>query len=81
VVVMKSQETFGIYAIRLPACPSFGIFYEEHSPKKCPMEETRVRSVWSAMVRVVTKPLAYKVGLLASELLEHSGMVLKSLYQ
>jgi len=45
------------------------------------MEETRVRSVWSAMVRVVTKPLAYTVGVLADELLERSGMVLKSLYQ
>ena len=45
------------------------------------MEETRARSVWGVMTRVVAKLLAYMVGFLANELLGRLGTALKSLYR
>lgn len=45
------------------------------------MEETRARSVWGTMTRVVAKLLAYMVGFLANELLGRPGTALKSLYR
>lgn len=45
------------------------------------MEETRARSVWGVMTRVVAKLLAYMVGFLVNESLERPGTDLKSLYR
>jgi hypothetical protein len=45
------------------------------------MEETRARSVWGVMTRVVAKLLAYMVGFLANEALGRPGTALKSLYR
>jgi hypothetical protein len=45
------------------------------------MEETRARSVWGVMTRVVAKLLAYMVGFLANETLGRPGTALKSLYR
>ena len=45
------------------------------------MEETRARSVWGVMTRVVAKLLAYMVGFLANEILGRPGTALKSHYQ
>jgi hypothetical protein len=45
------------------------------------IEETRARSVWGVMTRVVAKLLAYMVGFLANEALGRPGTALKSLYR
>ncbi|WP_259087697.1 transposase [Salinibacter ruber] len=45
------------------------------------MEETRARSVWGVMTRVVAKLLAYMVGFLANEALGRPGTALKSRYR
>ena len=45
------------------------------------IEETRARSVWGVMTRVVAKLLAYMVGFVANEALGRSGTALKSLYR
>jgi len=45
------------------------------------MEETRARSVWGVMRRVVAKLLAYMVGFVANEALGRPGTALKSLYR
>jgi hypothetical protein len=44
------------------------------------VEETRARSVWGVMTRVVAKLLAYMVGFVANEALDRPGTALKSLY-
>jgi hypothetical protein len=45
------------------------------------MEETRARSVWDVMTRVVAKLLAYMVGFVANEVLDRPVRALKSLYR
>ena len=45
------------------------------------IEETRARSVWGVMTRVVAKLLSYMVGFVVSESLERPGTALKSLYR
>ena len=45
------------------------------------IEETRARSVWGAVTRVVAKLLAYMVGFVANEALRRPGTALKSLYR
>jgi hypothetical protein len=45
------------------------------------MEETRARSVWGVMTRVVAKLLAYMVGFLINKLLGRPGTAPKSLYR
>jgi hypothetical protein len=45
------------------------------------MEETRARSTWGVMTRVVAKLLSYMVGFLANEALGRPGTALKSLYR
>ena len=45
------------------------------------MEETRARSVWGAMTRVVAKPLAYMVGYRINQALGRRQTALKSLYR
>ena len=45
------------------------------------IEETRARSVWGVMTRVVAKLLAYMVGFVANEALGRPGTALKSLYR
>jgi len=45
------------------------------------IEETRARSVWGVMTRVVAKLLAYMVGFVANEVLDRPGTALKSLYR
>jgi len=44
------------------------------------VEETRARSVWGMMTRVVSKLLSYMVGFVANEALDRPGTALKSLY-
>jgi len=44
------------------------------------IEETRARSVWGVMTRVVAKLLSYMVGFVANEALDQPGTALKSLY-
>lgn len=45
------------------------------------MEETRARSLWGVMTRVVAKLLSYMVGFVANEALGRPGTALKSLYR
>jgi hypothetical protein len=45
------------------------------------VEETRARSVWGVMTRVVAKLLSYMVGFVANEALDRPGTALKSLYR
>ena len=45
------------------------------------IEETRARSVWGVMTRVVAKLLAYMAGFVVNEALGRPGTALKSLYQ
>lgn len=45
------------------------------------IEETRARSVWGVMTRVVAKLLAYMAGFVANEALGRSGTALKGLYR
>jgi hypothetical protein len=45
------------------------------------IEETRARSDWGVMTRVVAKLLAYMVGFVANEALGRPGTALKSLYR
>jgi hypothetical protein len=45
------------------------------------IEETRARSVWGVMTRVVAKLLAYMVSFVANEALGYPGTALKSLYR
>ncbi|MFP4229305.1 MAG: IS982 family transposase [Salinivenus sp.] len=45
------------------------------------IEETRARSVWGVMTRVVAKLLAYMVGFVVNEALGRPGTALKSLYR
>lgn len=45
------------------------------------IEETRARSVWGVMTRVVAKLLSYMVGFVANEALGRPGTALKSLYR
>jgi hypothetical protein len=45
------------------------------------IEETRARSVWGVMTRVVAKLLSYMVGFVVNESLGRPGTALKSLYQ
>ena len=45
------------------------------------IEETRARSVWGVMTRVVAKLLAYMVGFVVNEVLGRPGTALKSLYR
>jgi len=45
------------------------------------IEETRARSGWGVMTRVVAKLLSYMVGFVANEALGRPGTALKSLYR
>jgi len=45
------------------------------------MEETRARSVWGVMPRVVVKLLAYRVGFVVNEARGRPGTAHKSLYR
>ena len=45
------------------------------------IEETRARSVWGVMTRVVAKLLSYMVGFVVNEALGRPGTALKSLYR
>ncbi len=45
------------------------------------IEETRARSVWGVMTRVVAKLLAYMAGFVVNEALGRPGTALKSLYR